>query len=973
MRHLFLTLLACLILGVSAMAQSADVRDAQTTLQELGYEPGPADGLMGPNTAAALRGFQRDQGLAETGELTAETLRALGSAVANSAPRPLIIPGDIQSDPGFQDERVVPPIPSAAPSQTNEIARETPLSPATGGVQTVPGTATPGPATTAAENRSTATAERTIGTRTGFRPSQDLPTEDGATWIIWLAIIGVALFFVRRRWRKRQSAAAAPGGTARAKKVLRSAGSQSGRTEPIAPIRPAMRAASDDIGSLIDFEVSVHAGSHTSWAEPVTQEGDNFWVPADNTAEVAGQIIGGMVYVGRGLKAQRLNSPDNCLIDPKLPVARSEPDVEGRLMPYWPSYSQIDVRSRLAYLQWLSSGRKNKDFGIGYVFLFLYGLERRVLLDRCGAQERALIAAELRRLQAVFGDNGSFRRYSAALLDAVAVLDGAPELSKPALGSPGWEIPLATRLAIGRRIRQGIRPEADWLLAWWWDHPETRVRMPAKRAFAEFSRLFALRLSERYPDGLHIREPKARLRYRYRAASGSFEVDLSTELGDVPDISNVSGPIRKLSVIAESCMDDLDSFSRYLGRNPNGRDTIEGHALLPPELASELPNRELDELKDWSAEIIRDNDGLVQVDLLLERLEGHRPPKVSRKALATVADALARLGIGFAPDPRYALRAPRLGEPIVLFAPVGGNTKLQNTSAHYPGVLLSVMLGAFVAHADGAVSAHERRRLEEEIDHVRRLSEAEKARLKANLKWALHVKPKLGDLRRHLKDLPKDLRQVLARLAVAVAGADGNIDPGEVNALKKLYKALALDDGDVFSDLHAMTARPAHEPVTVRPRATPAGYSLPNSPEQDTARSTFSLDMDRVDAILSDTTKASVVLDEIFSDEGNDDEQLAAADTDEQYSGNPLDALESDHRTLARALVARRSWTRDEFGKLVGDHGLMADGALESLNEWAFDAWDEPFVDDDGDLIINPAIAAQLEALKSQRGEHEAA
>ncbi|MDO5624357.1 MAG: peptidoglycan-binding domain-containing protein [Pseudomonadota bacterium] len=53
------------------------VRQAQQALADKGYDPGVIDGLSGPRTAAALRQFQRDQGLAATGRLDAVTMEAL--------------------------------------------------------------------------------------------------------------------------------------------------------------------------------------------------------------------------------------------------------------------------------------------------------------------------------------------------------------------------------------------------------------------------------------------------------------------------------------------------------------------------------------------------------------------------------------------------------------------------------------------------------------------------------------------------------------------------------------------------------------------------------------------------------------------------------------------------------------------------------------------------------------------------------
>lgn len=53
------------------------LRDAQARLNELGYNAGTPDGAMGGKTTAALRAFQKDRGLAQSGRLDAATAAEL--------------------------------------------------------------------------------------------------------------------------------------------------------------------------------------------------------------------------------------------------------------------------------------------------------------------------------------------------------------------------------------------------------------------------------------------------------------------------------------------------------------------------------------------------------------------------------------------------------------------------------------------------------------------------------------------------------------------------------------------------------------------------------------------------------------------------------------------------------------------------------------------------------------------------------
>ena len=56
----------------------ARLKQAQYALMELGYDPGPADGILGARTRQALRQFQRENGLKTNGFLDRATLAALG-------------------------------------------------------------------------------------------------------------------------------------------------------------------------------------------------------------------------------------------------------------------------------------------------------------------------------------------------------------------------------------------------------------------------------------------------------------------------------------------------------------------------------------------------------------------------------------------------------------------------------------------------------------------------------------------------------------------------------------------------------------------------------------------------------------------------------------------------------------------------------------------------------------------------------
>ena len=60
--------------SAAATSEPRFVREAQRTLGELGYRPGPIDGVVGRRTQGALASYQRSEGIPVTGHLDAETL-----------------------------------------------------------------------------------------------------------------------------------------------------------------------------------------------------------------------------------------------------------------------------------------------------------------------------------------------------------------------------------------------------------------------------------------------------------------------------------------------------------------------------------------------------------------------------------------------------------------------------------------------------------------------------------------------------------------------------------------------------------------------------------------------------------------------------------------------------------------------------------------------------------------------------------
>lgn len=685
------------------------------------------------------------------------------------------------------------------------------------------------------------------------------------------------------------------------------------------------------------------------------------WVPFAETARVSGRDIGGMVYVGTPPLLNNHGYRDKCraFIDPSLSVARYGNDRAGEGMPYWPGYSDIPARNRATYLDWLASGRSDTSYDPGYMFLYFYGLERRFFVDQSDTDAKDIIA-EVRRLVSLYPENHSVKRYLGEFLDIAMLAKTEFEALEPIFERQGWELPFSLKIAIGARLDKGERLSADWVLSWLICHPESNLRTPVTRCRDEFFALFKMRFDDRFPDGLKVNKPRKHLKVTYRAASSEFEgtINPATNGKPVPDISGLRKPIEIAQEIADEAIDDLDKLSRYLGRNPDGRGSIEAHALIPIELWKLFPSAAMESLEGWANEIIQ-NDGLVPLSDVIEKLEGQRAAKIGKRQLTSAADALARLGFGLAPDPRFALRSPKPSEPVVVFELGEQIEKLEDVSESYRTALMELALGSFVAHADGRIADAERKALQAQIASVEGLSEQEQRRLRANMAWFLAVPPDMTLLRRKLKEVDAVDQTAMRAALMGAAHADGVIQSEEVASIEKVYKALGLDPSLVYSDLHA--GEIADAPRTVR--AAQPGRSGEAIPEPDTATRPV-LDASRIAAIRSDTDRVSSVLGQIFKTEDELDDGRGPR------GSTLLTGLDLKHGALVLDLVGQEHWTEEAFAQLCTQHGLMASGALESVNEWAFEIYDEALLDEYDGYDVSSDIADAVKQKLEGKGRH---
>lgn len=967
---------------ISSMAQGASrsVRDIQQALFEKGYGPGTVDGVWGKKSIAALRSFQQSRGLPVTGVVDERVTRELFPTPpspapvvpkADNSPRPAAVPQAQSTPPTIEDKRPALTTntqePSAAPtSRAAPVSVDSSPKPATtsGGGGLAVGVVVLGLGLLAfayRKRKKRSQLQTQIVDEAEYQSLKPIPKSAVDSVIIPKMLLASPEPPFRQSLTAHNAAVL---------EFVRTNNLAATNDEVSVDVRDTNQleigqdlATSPQLQSTVTTEDAKQLaqagrplfGSFRRAPKNVQAVSNNHsgWVPAGSTMTVGGiTITGGMVYAGTKLSKQGASyENENCLINPKLSVSQAG-DPHGSTMGYWPSYSQITGEARRSYLEWLAGSRSDPGAYIGYVFLYFYGIERRLMLED-NVPDAAEVLGEVRRLVDIYGFNNSFSRYAHELLSAYELKAKPQDVDAiPDVEGNGFEVPNSIKMALGLRVRDGKPIEPKLLLRYARTHPETRVRTPARRAPELLEAMFVDQVSTLHPTGIRVGGGRFKtLKSTYRSCSGSFTVDVAALDGSVPDITDRAEPIGTARTIFERCSDELDEYSRALGRSPGLKTTLSAVSKLPPVLrvkaVDTIPGKPLDRIFNLAS-----NQQAVSVRNLAEIVDVDLGTSVGKSKLRELSQLLSAFGYGNTADPAYALRQAGADDQVVVFKSERAVGEIPIPSEAYRSVQLSVMLGMVVGHADGSFDRTEKQAVIARIEASHNLSADERVRLSAEVRLTEDDPTRLNEWSKRLKDVSPSVRGALAAELVAIAGADGTVHAAEVKALEGLFKRMGLDQQSLYTLLHeGGSTRKDDEPsFAIEAPEGPIGLAIPPEPRKPSGTR---IDLSRLHAIRNETRATASVLADIFVEEAEVVELTPVLEEVIPVGDEMFDGLQQRYHSLVTELRMQETWTVSDFDSLIRTAGLMPGAARDALNEWAMDRFDELFIEGDGPFVIN--------------------
>ncbi|MFM0356460.1 TerB N-terminal domain-containing protein [Paraburkholderia nemoris] len=717
------------------------------------------------------------------------------------------------------------------------------------------------------------------------------------------------------------------------------------------PTNIGRRAQSDDEFLTVTLSADSPSSSYRIARPALETAAGVRWVGPGEKVEISGvAITAGMFYLGVPKRVEA-TSLDACVLNPKANVAKTASDVSAGSEDYWLSYQSFSAEQRGAYLQWLASDRSDPRLHRSFAFFYFYGLERRVLFDgiqgKVQKAEFETIASELKRLKSIYS-NVLRTVHIDGLLEFICVHLTHPQRQYdqvPGTISSAFEVPLSIRVAFGQAAVDKKPVPSDWALAWALGDGGVYKRTPVTRCEDEFRQLFQRKYREQFRDGMKLTANKTKLKVSAQTAFPALQgIEYPDYITSLPDIAAVTGPRNKLQQLVNECSDSLDAYSRFLGRNPDAKGSLESALTLPVELWPESARLELESL----ASTVAGGTVVMTFGSLLEKFKASG--NITRDKLTALARVLGETGVAIEPDARISGRTPKNAEYVGLYAtPPSTSTNFVDDS--YLTFALMVDIAASIAMADGNASEQEVALIHRQIESWPQLTLRQQDRLKARAAVQIAQPPTPASLKKRLEPLSKEVKVSIATLLVQTANADGFVSPAEVKMLEKHYQMLGLDPQRLYGDLHGNTVVGSSNAS----RTLTATDKAPNS----LAQPVFALDTSRIEALQKETAKVSALLADVFAEEVPVAEPVQET-VESQPGSASLLGLDEAHSTFLRLLLSRPSWTRSELSDAASDLELMVDGAMEQVNEAALDHWDEPLTDGDDPVEINQEFAQRL-------------
>lgn len=654
----------------------------------------------------------------------------------------------------------------------------------------------------------------------------------------------------------------------------------------------------------------------------LSKKRDSSFVPPGKTKLVSGYRIPGPVYIGRD---NSFGDRASHIIDPRLIVRNAAENEEPGDTGYWPSYSQLSPEQRAEYLSWHQAGRpRTKE--LGYFYLWLYGVEYYVTAKGDSQEKRDIltrIVDELRVQQANY--KGEIKKpHISGLIDYIGVrylpkllnsqLEYPHILPRPLLASE--------HIRIAKYANDGKnRPlPYDLALIWLMSTGQVKRSKALKEHFKEVVFLYRHAYESTTGGGISVPLSNKPLSIVHQGFASFVDLEKRT-LQTPPNWTDPVASDLPLNSVKEAYGQAIRDVKKFIkGREAGGRIVDLLNSL--PEYVPVTGNVSLQVFQRSLKSLAGKKIGFHEIQSLLGIEIG---TKLTKAHVRSVCSALEKVGFSMVPDARYTPVNIENSSFVYLEERTHSLTKWSK-----PGLCL---------HAFGIACCKIKQpsgMSEKQTNYLQQLLEmldvpGEREYLARFVPWAISVDMPATSLKVVLQDLDDlNLQKLRRHLLGFYIGCGGKIDKNLLKKIESVILTLGGDKNDIVQSLHQETA-------------SEIGAAERQGSE------CVALNQSMIESLVESTNTVKNTLSEALADDSdfdNNDHSATVAQADLIHSTAWHSGyLDQKHSEFSQWLTSQGSWPAETVEQKCSEIGIMADGALDKINDAAFEVFGESLVE----------------------------
>ena len=661
------------------------------------------------------------------------------------------------------------------------------------------------------------------------------------------------------------------------------------------------------------------------------------WHGLGSTVEIQGYKINDpLIYISNS----RNKSPTRHIIPKKLKANHNE---NYDYIGYWPSYSELNPAQRGMFLKWLSQGKNNTAIDIGYVFIYFYGLEYRVLQEN---KDLELIAHEIIKLRRYYASNRSFQGYSESLLAYIISKlndkNTAREIFKTVEPSLD-KYSSIYRSGIHLKIRDSNVLNADDIISLIPTFENVDRSSIPKKVGEYFNQYFKIIAEKEIKEIVSQVKP---IEYRERYHSASNFVDKDYYYKGLRIIVNRNMQ-NKLSNKWKQAIESFRPYSRKL----NKYESREIFNLLPDKLKKTIDHPFKKQLKEIEEKFI---GKAVTISEIATHLGMEVEEKLKSKECKQVVDTLLYEDMIIEPNAVYFKKNYKKDD--LVFLSKTENASMLNTN-NYKLAALLVDLGVDLAYADDDYSDEEAQQIYLAVGSSFLDTTLEFEHLKLRVELYKAQKPNIsGVLKKISEKLKTKSLEILGSYLVGVALADGHFTKEENKKIRVFLSKLGVKKSYVEKIYEQFGINEIFENVELKASQNniQKGSLIPKTNE-------IILDQKKLNQIELDTEKVKLVLSEIIAEEETDDTSIV------KENGEIENELDSKYFPFLSIIIQKNKWDKKSLRDKAKEHRFMVSAAISKINEWAEERHGDYLVfENDDNFEVNTLI---LEDIKNDKNK----